>query len=76
LTHRSGLPPNLDQVSISPRNSGPTYSKAYLSELKASTPSTPPVYRNVDAPSIYDASDADISLMDIDTVESVNGMWL
>jgi GC-rich sequence DNA-binding factor len=37
---RVSVPTNLDQASIS---TGPSYTKAYLDELKASTPSTPPV---------------------------------
>lgn len=35
------LPSNLDQASITPQSSGIVYSKEYLSELKASTLSTP-----------------------------------
>lgn len=34
------MPTSLDQASIS---TGPSYTKAYLDELKASTPSTPAV---------------------------------
>jgi hypothetical protein len=57
---RDNLPASLDQASISPRsNGGPTYSQAYLNELKASTPtSRPPI-----PPS--DPYDADMS-MDVD----------
>jgi GC-rich sequence DNA-binding factor len=40
---RNGLPSLLEQTSISPRSSGrPTYDKAHLSELKASTPGSRP----------------------------------
>ncbi|KAF8517432.1 nineteen complex-related protein 2-domain-containing protein [Hysterangium stoloniferum] len=38
-TPSGSLPLNLDQASISPRTAGPTYTKAYLDELKANTPS-------------------------------------
>ena len=40
MCYRVSLPSSLDQASIS---TGPSYTKAYLSELKASTPSTPAV---------------------------------
>ncbi|KII90784.1 hypothetical protein PLICRDRAFT_52485 [Plicaturopsis crispa FD-325 SS-3] len=54
------LPGSLDQASISPRaNAGPTYDKAYLSELKASTPSSRP------PPPRDDSFDIDMSVDDI-----------
>ncbi|GJJ15762.1 hypothetical protein Clacol_010040 [Clathrus columnatus] len=40
-TASPGLPDNLDQATISTHTSSPAYTKAYLEELKASTPSTP-----------------------------------
>lgn len=53
------LPANLDQASISPQGS-PVYSKEYLSELKASTPSTrapiPPI-TTYDSDMSFDASE-------------------
>ncbi|KAJ7132963.1 nineteen complex-related protein 2-domain-containing protein [Mycena filopes] len=73
-THPSSkVPLNLDQASISPHR-GPTYDKAYLNQLKASTPSSR-------APDPYDADmsmdigdmSADISMQnveDIDTLDS------
>ena len=39
--HRLSVPTNLDQASISDLTTGPVYSKEYLSELKASTQTTP-----------------------------------
>ncbi|KAJ6462024.1 nineteen complex-related protein 2-domain-containing protein [Mycena vitilis] len=62
----SGVPSSLDQASISPHR-GPTYDKAYINQLKASTPSSR-------APDPYDADmsmdmgdmSADISMQDID----------
>ncbi|KAJ7818525.1 nineteen complex-related protein 2-domain-containing protein [Mycena olivaceomarginata] len=60
---------NLDQASISPHR-GPTYDKAYLNELKASTPSSR-------APDPYDADmsmdmgdmSADISMQSIESTD-------
>ncbi|KAA1469958.1 GCFC-domain-containing protein [Dentipellis sp. KUC8613] len=59
------LPTNLDQASISPQpSSGPIYDAAYLSELKASTPSARP-------PLPKDATDVDVS-MDVDDMGVVS----
>ncbi|KAJ6508474.1 nineteen complex-related protein 2-domain-containing protein [Mycena sanguinolenta] len=72
-THPSNLVvPNLDQASISPHR-GPTYDKAYLNELKASTPSSRapvPVSDPYDADMSMDLGDmsADISM----SIESEN----
>ncbi|KAG6905475.1 hypothetical protein DXG01_002492 [Tephrocybe rancida] len=52
---------NLDKATIS--NRGPTYDKAYLNELKASTPSSRP-------PPVPDPYDADMS-MDVDEVSTM-----
>ncbi|KAG6853058.1 hypothetical protein C0991_007202, partial [Blastosporella zonata] len=60
-THPATVSLNLDKATIS--NSGPTYSQAYLNELKASTPSTRP-------PPVSDPYDADMS-MDVDDVSTM-----
>ncbi|KAF7346601.1 GC-rich sequence DNA-binding factor-like protein [Mycena sanguinolenta] len=52
---RNIVPSNLDQASISPHR-GPTYDKAYLNELKASTPSA-----RAPVP-VSDPYDADMSM--------------
>ncbi|TFY70970.1 hypothetical protein EVG20_g2035 [Dentipellis fragilis] len=61
-----GAPPtNLDQASISSQpTSGPVYDAAYLSELKANTPSARP-------PLPKDAIDVDVS-MDVDDIGMVS----
>ncbi|KIJ54945.1 hypothetical protein M422DRAFT_24809 [Sphaerobolus stellatus SS14] len=66
--------PSTEQTSLS-RSTGPTYTKAYLDELKASTPSTPanlPPDYNVDSDISMDAS------FDIDgaIIENVSEMSL
>ena len=66
----AAVPSNLDQASISPHPTGPTYTKAYLNELKASTPSTP-----VSRPPAYQTeSDASFDTsFDIDGAVVENG---
>ncbi|KAJ7195498.1 nineteen complex-related protein 2-domain-containing protein [Mycena pura] len=62
------LPKNLEQASISPHR-GPTYDKAYLNELKASTPTSRP------SMSVDNSYDADIS-MDVDRLVSLSAsLW-
>lgn len=59
-TSISNIPSSLDQANIS--NGSPSYSAAYLSELKASTPSSRPALNN-------DGYDADMSMsMDVGDV--------
>ncbi|KAJ7244984.1 nineteen complex-related protein 2-domain-containing protein [Mycena haematopus] len=70
-THPSNILANLDQASISPHR-GPTYDKAYLNELKASTPSSRapvPVSDPYDADMSMDVGDisADISMPSIES---------
>ena len=72
--YRNIVPANLDQASISPRSqAGPTYDKAYLNQLKASTPtSRPPLPTNdpYDADTSMDIGD--ISMQSVDSVETVD----
>ncbi len=55
---RVALPSNLDQATIT-QSSGPIYSKEYLSELKANTPSTRPVRPPVTGEDVDMTLDAD-----------------
>jgi GC-rich sequence DNA-binding factor len=61
------LPASLDQANIS--NGAPSYSAAYLSELKASTPSSrrPPINDPYDADMSMDIGD--ISMQSIESVD-------
>ncbi|KAJ7643933.1 nineteen complex-related protein 2-domain-containing protein [Roridomyces roridus] len=70
-THPSNVLPNLDQASISPHR-GPTYDKAYLNELKASTPSSrAPANDPYDADMSMDVGDMSIDVsMQVDVFES------
>ncbi|KAF5389187.1 hypothetical protein D9757_003414 [Collybiopsis confluens] len=65
------IPDNLDQATISPsRHSGPTYDKAYLNELKKSTPSA-----RAPTPTTLDPYDADMSMdvsIDLGDVDAVD----
>jgi GC-rich sequence DNA-binding factor len=80
--HRNGLPTDLDQASISARsNGGPMYDDAYLSELKASTPSsrpplpTPvldPYNGDVSMDVSMDVSDVSMQSMDVYGICGVN----
>jgi GC-rich sequence DNA-binding factor len=60
------LPASLDQANIS--NGSPSYSAAYLSELKASTPSSrrPPLNDPYDADM---SMDGEISMQSMDSVD-------
>lgn len=70
LFFRLSLPDNLDQATISAQTNSPSYTKAYLEELKASTPSTP-ANKNT-----LDNAGADISFgssLDVSEVFDVEG---
>ncbi|KZS89449.1 hypothetical protein SISNIDRAFT_416795 [Sistotremastrum niveocremeum HHB9708] len=58
-------PPSLASLNITPRREGPTYSKEYLQELKASTPSA--------LPRPKPDQDQDVSMTDLDTSYDVEG---
>ena len=68
---RAVLPSSLDQASISPRSNGaPIYDKAYLSELKASTPTARPPLPERDSHGADISMDADdFSTQTIETVD-------
>jgi hypothetical protein len=69
--HRNILPSSLDQASITSRsNGGPTYDNAYLSELKASTPtSRPPLSNNLSYDADISMNFSDVSIQSIQSVD-------
>ncbi|THH09290.1 hypothetical protein EW146_g8722 [Bondarzewia mesenterica] len=63
-----GIPSNLDQATISTQpGGGPVYDQAYLSELKASTPSA-----RAPRPPADDVYDVDVSMTELNAVEINN----
>ncbi|KAL0960972.1 hypothetical protein HGRIS_005969 [Hohenbuehelia grisea] len=68
---RNTLPANLEQASITPRSqSGPVYDQAYLSALKASTPSS---RRPLPTSDSYDADiSMDVGDSSIQTIQTVD----
>lgn len=65
---RNVLPASLDQATITPRSNGaPTYDQAYLSQLKASTPSSrrAPVTEGYDADISMDPGETSIEATEI-----------
>lgn len=65
LLRSHATPPSLASLNITPRREGPTYSKEYLQELKASTPSS--------LPRPKPDQDQDVSMTDLDTSYDVEG---
>lgn len=65
---RNVLPASLDQATITPRSNGaPVYDQAYLSQLKASTPSSrrAPVAEGYDADVSMDPGESSIEATEI-----------